>query len=120
MRNNHAAALADFRQAAGHRFIVSENAVTVQLDPFGKAARNVIERKRPLHMPGDLHPLPGVEILVNLPARVADLRLHRFDFALEIDLVVFGMVLQILQPALQFEDRFFEIERLRTHSNQQR
>ena len=87
----------------------------MQLDPFGEAARDVIERKRPLHMPRDLHPLPGGQVLVNLAARFADFQLHRFHFRVEIDVVLVGVRFEFLEPALQFQDRLFEIERLRIH-----
>ena len=73
----------------------------------------IIERERALHMPRNLHALPRREVVVNLAARFADLGFHRFDLGIEIEVVLVGMALQILQPALQFQDRFFEIERMR-------
>ena len=61
-------------------------------------------------MPRDLHALPGGEVVVNLAARFADLVFHRFDFGIEIEIVFVGMVLQVLEPPLQFEDRLFKIQ----------
>ena len=81
----------EFGQAAGHGLVVAEDAVAMQLDPFGEAARDVIEGKRPLHMARDLHSLPGGKVFVNLAARFADLLFHRFHFRIEIDVVLVGM-----------------------------
>ena len=66
-------------------------------------------------MTRDLHALPGGQVVVNLAPGLVDLRFDGLDFRIEIDVVLVGMILQILQPALQFEDRLFEIERLQFH-----
>ncbi len=83
----------------------------MQLDPAGKTALNVIERKRPLHMPRDLHALPGGQVIVNLAACFANLLLDRLNFGIKIDIVLLGMTFEVLQLPLQFKDRLFEIER---------
>src|SRR5450432_21496 len=87
----------------------------MQLHPFGKAARDVIECEGPLHMPRDLDTLPGAQVLINLAARVANFQLHRFHFGVEIDVVFVRVRLEFLEPALQFQDWLFEIKRLRIH-----
>ena len=66
-------------------------------------------------MPRDLHPLPRSQVLVNVASSVADLVLHRLDFRLEIERVLIGMAFQILQPALQLQDRLLKLERMNVH-----
>ncbi len=87
----------------------------MQFDPFGEAAPDVIERERALHVTSNLHALPGGQVVVNLPAGLADLLLHGLDLGLEVDLVFVRMILQILEAALQFQNRLFKIERLNFH-----
>src|SRR5204862_5153549 len=48
-------------------------------------------------------------------AGLANLGFHRLDLGIEIEIVPIGMVLQVLETALQFQDRFFEVERMRFH-----
>jgi hypothetical protein len=113
--NDHAVPLSDFGQTAGHRAVVTEDAIAMQLNPFGEAAPDVIEREGALRMARDLHALPGGQVVVNFAAGFANLVLHRVDFGLEVDLMFIGMIFQILQAALQFQDRFFELKRLNVH-----
>ena len=87
----------------------------MQLDPIGEAALDIIERERPLRVPRDLYALPGREVVVNLASRGVDLCLNGPDFRIEVEFVLVGMVLQILQTPLQFEDWFLEIEWMRFH-----
>ena len=87
----------------------------MQFDPFGETARDVIERERPLRVPRNLHTLPGRQVLVDLATRFADLGFHRLDFGIEIEIVLVGMILQILKTTLQLEDWLFEIKRLGIH-----
>ena len=105
----------EFRQAARHRLVIAENAVAVQFDPIGEAACDVIQRKRTLDVARELDPLPGGEVLVNLAPGLADFVFHRLDFRIEIEPVLVGMILQVLEPALQLEDRLFEIQWLGIH-----
>ena len=55
----------------------------MQLDPFGEATPDVVEREGPLDVARDLDPLPGGQVVVNLAASVANFALHRIDFGLE-------------------------------------
>jgi hypothetical protein len=100
---------------AWHRAIVGKAAIAVQLDPVRKTALNVIERERPLSVPGDLDPLPSCQIVVNVTARFPKLCLKFVHRRAEIDVMLCGMTLQILQPPFQFKDRLFKIERLPFH-----
>src|SRR5205814_3157861 len=113
VRDDDTAVRSQFRQAARHRLVVAVDAIAMQLDPVRETARDIIERERSLDVPGELDPLPRREVVVNLPAGFADLGLHRLDLGIEIEIVPIGMVFQVLEPALQFQDRFFEFARMR-------
>ena len=115
MSDNDATMRAEFRQPARHRLVIAEMPIAMKLDPFGETTRQIIERKWTLRVPRDLHALPGSEVVVNLTARFADLGFHGLDLGIEIEVVLVRMVLQILEPPLQFQDRFLKIERLRIH-----
>ena len=51
----------------------------------------------------------------HLAARFADLGFHRLDLGIEIEIVLVRMVLQVLEAALQFQDRLFKVQRVRFH-----
>ena len=80
MRDDNAALRTEQGEPARHRFVVGEVTIAVQLDPTGETSFDVIERKRPLHVPRDLHPLPRAQVAVNLTPSLADFRLDGFDF----------------------------------------
>ena len=84
---------------------------------FVKHRSNVIKRERPLSVPRNLHPLPRRQVVVNLSARFAKLCLKFFHCRSEIDIVLRGMALQILQPPFQFKDRLLKIKRLPFHES---
>ena len=113
--DNHTALLAKHGKTARHGLVIGKTAITVQFSPVFKTSFDVIEREWPLHMPRDLDTLPGSQVAVNLAAGLAELCLNCTDRRVKIDIVLVGMSLQILQTPLQFEDRFFEIERLQFH-----
>src|SRR5207237_6361795 len=115
MRNDDAALRAERGQSAGHGFIIGEETIAVQFDPVSKTALDIIERKWPLHVSGDLHSLPRSQVAVNLSAGLTNLRFNRLDRRFKIDVMLVGMCLQIRQAPLQLEDWFFEIERLYFH-----
>ena len=115
MGDDHAPIGPQLGQPARHGFVIRKQTVAVQLDPIGETPRNVIERERTLCMSRDLHALPGRQIIVNLAARGFDFRLHGRDLRIKIEVVLVGVLFQILQTPLQFENRFFEIERWRLH-----
>ena len=108
---------AEHGHTAWHGAIVGKAAIAVQFDPVRKTALNVIERERPLSVPRNLHPLPCRQVVVNLSARFAKLCLKFFHCRTEIDVVLCGMALQILQPPFQFKNRLFKIERLPFHES---
>src|ERR1700726_220634 len=99
--DNYATSRAELGQTAGHRLVVCKMAIAVQFGPASKAALNVIEGEGPLDVAGDLDPLPGGEISINVAAGVANFCLDRFDFRGEIDVVFIGMFAQVLQTPLQ-------------------
>src|SRR3954447_7908480 len=87
----------------------------MQLHPIGETTLDVIESERTLYVPCNLHPLPRGQIFVNFPASRVNLGLHRFHFGIDVDFVSVGMLADLLEPALEFQDRLFEIERLKSH-----
>jgi hypothetical protein len=91
--DNDATLAAEHCHSAWHCAIVGKAAVAVQFDPVNKTALNVIERERPLSVPGDLDPLPSRQIAVNVTARFPKLDLKFFHRRAEIDVVLCGMTL---------------------------
>jgi len=66
-------------------------------------------------MSRDLDTLPGREFPIDAAARFAKLCLQLLYGGVEIDVVLVGMIRQILQPPFQFKDRSFKIQRLPFH-----
>ena len=91
-------------------------AIPTQFNPIAEAAFDVIQSERALHVPRNLHPLPGCQVIVNFATRSFNLGLHRFHFGVKIDLVFIGVFPDFLEPALQFEEGLFKIEWVRFHS----
>jgi hypothetical protein len=91
--DNDATLAAEHRHPAWHCPIIGKAAVAVQFNPVRKAALNVIEREWPLIVPGDLDPLPGRQIVVNMTARFPKPCLKFFYRRAEIDVVICGMTL---------------------------
>ena len=91
--DNDATLAAEHCHSAWHCAIVGKAAVAVQFDPVRKTALNVIERERPLSVPGDLDPLPSCQIAVNMTARFPKLYPKFFHRRAEIDVVLCGMTL---------------------------
>src|SRR5262245_25420263 len=96
--DNDATLRSKHSHSAWHCAIIGKAAVAVQFNPVRKTALNVIEREGPLIMSGDLDPLPGRQIIVNMTACFAKLYLQFFYRRAEVDVVLRGMTLQILQP----------------------
>src|SRR3981081_1396404 len=112
MGNDDAPLRIKHRKSARHRFVVGEMSVAVQLSPTSETTLDIIERKRPLHMPRDLNALPRAQVAVNLAPGVAQFGFDSFHFRIKIDIMLARMRLQLLQAPFQFEDRLFKIERL--------
>jgi hypothetical protein len=89
--DNDAALAAEHRYSAWHCAIVGKAAVAVQFNPVRKTALNVIEGERPLTVPGDLDPLPGRQIAVNMTTHFPELCLNFFHRRTEVDVVLCGM-----------------------------
>ena len=115
MSDNDAPLRAKRGQTTRHRSIVRKPAIAMQLSPICKTPFDVIQSERPLHMPRNLDALPGRQVAINLAARFAKLRLQFFDGRIQIDIVLVGVILLILQPPFQLKDRSFKIERLPFH-----
>ena len=109
--DHDATVLAQHRDSAGHRFVVAKQTVAVQFVPIRETTLDIIEGEGPLYVPRDLHPLPGVQVIVNLTPGGLDLGLHCFDFGIKIEGMLVRMIADFLQPALQLHDWLFELER---------
>ena len=83
--DDDAADPAEGGEPAGHGVVIAEMAVAVQLDKIVAAELDVIEHERPRRMAGDLHPLPGIQIPVNLALQLGDLGADPFRFASDIE-----------------------------------
>src|SRR6266478_8845721 len=115
MSDNDATLRAECGQTTRHGSIIRKSAIAMQLHPICKTAFNVIQSERPLHMPCDLDALPCRQVAINLAARFAKLCFQLFDGRIKIDIVLVGVILQVLQSPFQFKDRFFKIKRLPFH-----
>jgi hypothetical protein len=98
-----------------HCSVIGKPPVAMQFNPIRKAPFHVIQSERPLGMARYLDTLPGCEIAINAAARFAKLCLQVFYCGIEIDVVLVGMILQILQAPFQFKHRSFKIQRLPVH-----
>ncbi len=67
-------------------------------------------------MSRDLDTLPGGELAINFAAGFTKFCLNCLNRRIKIDIVLIGVILQILQTPFQFKDRLFKIERLEVHS----
>src|SRR3954467_12742765 len=73
VRDHDATMRTEFRETARHRLVVAKDAIAVELDPIGETTGDVIEREGAMNMTRQLDALPRREVVVNLPARLADL-----------------------------------------------
>jgi len=113
---DHDATLAaECGQTARHRFVIRKAAVAMQFDPIRETPVDVIQSERPLRMSRDLDTLPGRKIAINPAPCFAKLYLQFFYRWMKIDVVLIGVILQILQSPFQVEDRSFKIQRLPFH-----
>jgi len=74
--------------------------LAVQFCPVSKAAFNIIEGVGPLDVTSNLDALPGSEIVINFAPGKSDFGLDRFDFVIEIQGVLAGMIANFLQAPL--------------------
>jgi hypothetical protein len=106
---------AEHGQPARHCFVIRKPPVAMQFDPIRETPVDVIQSERPLNMSRDLDTLPGCKIAVNPAPCFAKLCLQFFYRWIKIDVVLVGVILQILQSPFQVEDRSFKIQRLPFH-----
>jgi hypothetical protein len=113
---DHDATLAaECGQTARHRFIIRKPAVAMQFDPIRETPVDVIKCERPLRMSRDLDTLPGRKTAIDPAPCFAKLCLQVFHRRIKIDVVLVGVILQIIQSPFQVEDRSFKIQRLPFH-----
>src|SRR6516164_6030577 len=111
VRYDNTAVLSERRKPAGHRLVIAEKTVAVELNEIGKGQLQVVKGKGPGGMPGDLHSLPGSERLIDLTPGLLDFLLHCLDFAFEIDGLQFGVLLEFLELLFEVRNRLFKIHR---------
>jgi len=87
---------AEYGQTAGHRFVIRKAAVAMQFDPIRETPVDVIKCERPLRMSRDLDTLPGRKIAIDPAPCFAKLCLQFSYRRIEIDVVLIGVILQIL------------------------
>jgi hypothetical protein len=66
-------------------------------------------------MPRNLHPFPWREVHVDLPFGCLDFLLHPAHFGVDIHIMFAAVRADIRKLFFEFDDRFFEIERLDLH-----
>src|SRR3989442_12504861 len=88
VRDDDATFCAQLCQTARHCFVIGKETIAVQLDPIAETALDVIQRKRSLCMPRDLHPLPRAQVSIDVPARLSNLLLYRLDRRIKIDIML--------------------------------
>jgi hypothetical protein len=115
VRDHDATLAAECGQTARHRFVIRKAAVAMQFDPICETPVDVIKCERPLRMSRDLDALPGRKIAINPAPCFAKLCIQFFYRRIKIDVVLVGVILQILQSLFQVEDRSFKIQRLPFH-----
>ena len=82
----------------------------MQFGEIRQHAFYIVERIRSVWVPRNLHPLPGVEVGINLFAQLLSPRLQPLYFLLQIQTVGYSLRPQFLYLFFQFNDRPFEIE----------
>ena len=81
---DHNGAVAQLGKAAHQRLVVGIKPVAMQLAELAKGRLDVIQGVRPLGMAGQLDPLPGSQVRVNLLARFLDLLLDLGYFVINV------------------------------------
>src|SRR5206468_1330853 len=80
MADDDALFVPDRGEAAGHRAVLGKEPVAVQLDEITERKLDIIERKWPRRVPGNLDALPRGEVFVNHALCFFDFALHSADF----------------------------------------
>src|SRR5437667_4335 len=97
------------------RRIVTEQAVAVQLDEVGEHRAQVVERVRSLRVAGHLHALHRRQVLVDLGAQLGQSFLERGELLGDVHRRLARHALQLLDLALQLEQRTLEVQRVGRH-----
>ena len=92
--------------------ILSEKPVAMKLAEPGEGQFEVIQRERPLRMPGNLDPVPRAEVGEDLAFGFLQLLLDQSDLLPETDVerVGLGVLLQLRKLVLQLRNRLFDVE----------
>ena len=112
--DNHHAIFAKHGKASHDCVVIMKEPVTVQLGKAAESFVNVIERVRPLRMPRELHALPSGEVRVNLAFLCLQLflKLANLIMHVHIHLAVLRVLAEILQLAVEVNERFLEIQQM--------
>ena len=109
--------LAEHREAAGHRGVVADVAVAVELGEVFEGQRDVIEHERALGVAGDLYALPRGEVLVDGRARLCELAFHGRDLFRQVEVLPCGLGAELLDLTLNLGGGLFEFEELHVFKN---
>jgi len=88
----------------------------VQFLEIGKEMFNVVAAVRAHLVARDLRNLPGIELAKDILSERFKLLFKLADFVADIDVSVFGCVLQFLDFCLQLGNRLLEVQEVRVHS----
>ena len=116
MAHEHDAPSADGGEASGHGVVVADVAVAVEFDEFAEASLDVIKHVGPHGVAGDLHALPGGEVLISLGAQLFYFLLHGRGLFVHVDVLAGALLQQLIELFLEFEDGFFKFERCDLHA----
>ena len=99
-------------KAANHGAVIGILAVAVQFREIGKGLVDVIQRIGTAGVAGELHALPGSEIVKNLAPGFLDFLFDELELFLNTDAegMFFRVLPEVIQLGLQFEDGLFKIE----------
>ena len=113
--DQHDALVAEGSESADDRPVVGVDPVAVQFDEIRDHFADVVHRVGAERMARNLDLLPRRQILVNLPARFADLFLHPIDLERDVDVLRLAERLKLLQLLFQLDDRFLERQCIGRH-----
>src|SRR5229473_4129038 len=113
--DHHDAHAVEPRPAAHQGGIVAEQPVAVQLDEVREHSAQVVERVRSLGVAGHLDALHRRQVLVDLGAQLGEPLLERSELLGDVHRRLARDALQLLDLALQLEQRTLEVQRSGRH-----
>ena len=115
LANHHAANAINRRQPARHGGIIAKETIALEFHELCERHPHIIQKEGSSDMAGNLHALPGAEVAVDLASHGFQLLLHAANLAAEVDVSVFGLLFELLDLLLEFDEGFFKIQGLFVH-----